>query len=445
MKTLKLFRGKVCPFCQRVTITAMEKKVKLEELEIPLGDAMPQWYKELNPRETVPMLQVDGKTCVFESDLIAQYIDGISSPARALMGSTAYQRHQVEFFLSQVGDLIRAYFTLLRDPFNAEKRKSVDDNTVYIEGIFSANQGTGPYFLDEVISMADIMLIPFLVCFKPVLSYYSGYDVFQKAPRIKEMYLAAVQRPSVKETSPTPEELIDAFKHKVPQSHPTWSLAPGYVLFSNKACPFADRARLACAVKGLKLPTFEIDLMNTPSWYPWVNPRETVPSLLTPQGTYIHESQLIVHYIDGGFPEYGPALLPKDADEAYFVKFAESNVGHFVGAMFSLLRNPKNNDAKEELEWAAGELEKLLAEQRFGAGPFFGGATINAADIALLPMLVRMKACTPAMTEGYDLFAKFKQLAANLEAGMKTMAGKETFLPLPEYLRMFQAKFRPSS
>ncbi|RNF24679.1 thiol transferase Tc52 [Trypanosoma conorhini] len=445
MHTLKLFKSKVCPYCQRVAIAAMEKKVKLEEVEVPHGEDMPQWYKELNPRETVPTLQLDGKRCVFESDLIAQYIDGISSPARSLMGSTTYQRHRVEFFLSQVGDLIRAYFTLLRDPFNAEKRKSVDENTKYIEGIFSENQGKGPYFLDEAISMADIILIPFLVCFKPVLSYFSGYDIFQKAPRIKEMYVAALQRPSVKETSPKPEEIITYFKSKVPKSHVTYELAPGYVLFSNKICPFADRARLACALKNVELPTFEVDLKDMPPWYPWINYRETVPTLLTPQGTYVHESQLVVHYIDEEFAHYEPTLLPKDAEEAYFVRYVESNVGYFVGAMFSLLRDPKDKEAKEELEWAAGELEKSLAEHRFGLGPFFGGATMNAADVSLLPMLVRVKACTPAMTDGYDLFAKFQLLSINLEAGLKTIAGKQVFLPLPEYLKAFQAKFARSS
>ncbi|PWU86681.1 putative thiol-dependent reductase 1 [Trypanosoma cruzi] len=126
MKALKLFKDRMCPYCQRVLITAKEKRVKLEEVEVPLGDDMPQWYKELNPRETVPTLQVDGKKCMIESDLISRYIDRISSPANALIGSSPYQRHRVEFFLSEIGDLIKAYFGLLRDPFNEEKRKSVD-------------------------------------------------------------------------------------------------------------------------------------------------------------------------------------------------------------------------------------------------------------------------------------------------------------------------------
>ncbi|EAN85529.1 putative thiol-dependent reductase 1 [Trypanosoma cruzi] len=445
MKALKLFKDRLCPFCQRVLITAKEKRVTLEEVEVPLGDDMPQWYKELNPRETVPTLQVDGKKCMIESDLISRYIDRISSPANALMGSSPYQRHRVEFFLGEIGDLVKAYFGLVRDPFNEEKRKSVDNNTAYIEDIIAEHQGDGPYFLDDTFSMAEVMVVPFLACFRPVLSYYCGYDIFHNAPRLKKMYVTSMQRTTVKETISKPEEYIIGFKSKVPKSHVTWSLAPGYVLFVNKYSPFSDRPRLACALKNIDLPMLEIDLKQLPPWFRWFNQRETVPTLLTPQGTYVHESQLIVHYLDDGFPEHGPALLPKDADGSYHVRFVESNVDYFMDAMYSFIKDPKNMNAKEEFDWAAGELEKLLAEHQFGEGPFFGGATMNAADVSLVPMLVHLKACTPELTEGQDLLANYKLLAAAAEAGLTSEAGKKVFLSLSEYSSIYKTFLRPSS
>ncbi|KEG14728.1 thiol transferase Tc52 [Trypanosoma grayi] len=442
---MKLFSNKSCPYCQRAMIMVKEKGVALQVEEIPLGDAMPQWYKEVNPRETVPTLQVGEKKYVFESDLIARYLDSVSSPTNSLVGSTPYNRHRIEFFLSQVSDLIQAYFALVRDPFNAEKRKAVDDNSEFIEGIIAEHQGSGPYFLDDTFSLADIMVLPFLIRFRAVLGYYAAYDIFKKAPRLKKMYLAAMERPSVKESTLKPEEYIGFFKKYVPVSHVTHSMAPSNVLFVSMLCPFADRARLSCAIKKVDIPLVELDLRQMPVWYPWVNYLETVPTLLTSKGTYVYESQPIVHYIDDEFSQHGPALLPKDADELYFVRFVESNAGHFVGAMFGIMRNPQNKETKEELEWAAGELEKQLAEHRFGAGPFFGGATMNAADVCLLPMLVRLKACTPGLTDGYNLFAKFKLLEALLEAGMATEAGKKVFQPLTNYLQAYTAKFRSSS
>ncbi|ORC90470.1 thiol transferase Tc52 [Trypanosoma theileri] len=444
-KALKLFKNAICPYSQRAMIMAKEKQLTVEEVDIPLGDDKPKWYKDINPRETVPTLQVDGKRFVYESDLIMRYLAGITADKNNLLGSTPYERHRVEFFMSQVSDLIGAYFTLSEDPFNEAKRKAVDDNTEYIEAIVAEQQNEGPYFLDKTFSIADITVLPFFIRFHPVLSYYAGYDIFTKAPRMKRMFFESIKRPSVKETTLNPEDYIVAFKTHVPSSHLTWPLAPNHVLFVNMMCPFADRPRLACAVKNIDFPIVEIDLSKKPKWYSWINYRETVPTLLTPQGSYVHESQPIVHYIDEQFPEKGPQLLPKDADGSYYVRFAESNASYFHSAMYGLMKNPQDKGAKEDIEWVGSELEKQLKEQHFGAGPFFGGNKMNAADVYVLPMLVRMKACAPELTGGYDFFAKHKLLEALVDAGLASEAGKKVFLPLQEYHNLYKAKFGTSS
>lgn len=38
-------------------------------------------------------------------------------------------------------------------------------------------------------------------------------------------------------------------------------------LYTAKVCPYAARAELALAVAGVKYETFEVDLLNKPSWY----------------------------------------------------------------------------------------------------------------------------------------------------------------------------------
>jgi thiol-dependent reductase 1 len=434
-RALKLYVGATCPFCHRVEIAAHEKKVVYERVVVGLREAMPQWYKEINPRETVPTLEVgEQKRLVFESSLIAQYFDNISSPAGSLMGKSPLQRHRIEFFMSQVGDFISAAHQLLGDPLNGEKRTAVDENAAYVDGLLAANQTTGPFYCDEEFTMADVALVPFLVRLKPAMMYYAGYDVFSKAPHMKALWAAAVQRPSVRETTLTPEECVENYRHLVPESAPMMGANGGYVLYGNKYCPFVDRVRLACALRQFKPYYVEVALHPQPEWYKYINSRETVPALFTPGGEAVHESQLIANYVDSIATE-GAALLPRgDADTEYEIGFFIDNASNFVGAMYYFSSNPEDKDAKAELLWAAGELEKQLAKHPFGEGPFFGGATMNLGDVAVLPFLVRTRAFTPALTAGYDLFSEFPLLAGLVEAGLASPVGKEVFAPLNEYL-----------
>lgn len=433
-RALKLYVSAACPFCHRVEIVAREKEVSYDRVVVGLREEMPQWYKQINPRETVPTLEVGNaeKQFVFESMLIAQYLDNSGAPAGALMGASAAQRHQIEFFLAQVGDFISAAHGLLCDPLSGEKRKAVDDNAAYVDGLLAANQTTGPYYCDGEFTMADVALAPFLVRLKPALMYYAGYDVFCKAPRMKALWAAAAQRASVRDTSPTAAQCIENYRHLVPESAPMMGANGGYVLYSNRFCPFVDRARLACELRKFPVHVVEVPLHPQPEWYKYINPRDTVPALFTPSGEAVHESQLIVQYIDRVATE-GTVLLPReDAVKEYEVGFFVENAGYFVGRLMSWVFRG-GEDAKAEVQWAAGELEQHLAKHPFGEGPFFGGKRMNAGDVAILPFLVRAKAYIPEFSGGYDLFVHFPLLNGLVEAGMATPEGKAVLCTLEEY------------
>lgn len=432
----KLFAADLCPYCHRAFIVAAEKKVAYEKVSIPLGDAMPDWYKKLNPNESVPTLTAgeDNKKVFFESNLIAQYLDSVGSPSGSLMGSTPYQRHRVDFFLSEVGDLIGAFYGVLRDPFNAEKRKSLDDNIQYLEGIIGDTQKKGPFYLDDAFSMADVALLPFLIRMKSVLAYYAGYDIFAKAPRMKALWEAGKDRPSVAADTTTPEEYIRFYLKFVPNSLPIHASSGKPVLYGSKFCPFVDRARLACALKKYDVFYIEVPLHPEAEWLKYVNPRETVPVLVTPQGEPVHESQLVAHYIDTVTNTGRPLLPLDDAEAEYKVRYFITNVGYFVGGMFGYISNTDSKEAKEEFVWAAQQLEKLLAEEPFGPGPFFGGQQMNAGDVALLPMLVRAKVYAPERTAGFEILADFPRLNQLLEAGSATEEAKSVFLDKETYV-----------
>lgn len=136
---LKLFIYPSCPYCQRVEIVVAEKLIDVERVIVSLKD-MPDWYKQLNPRETVPTLQVDGKRLIFESNLICNYLDELTEDQKTLAAHTPQNRYRVDFFIQQSDLFIRAAREYLFDPLNEEKRCALNEYAVYIDKILCSLQ-----------------------------------------------------------------------------------------------------------------------------------------------------------------------------------------------------------------------------------------------------------------------------------------------------------------
>lgn len=68
----------LCPYVQRVVIVLDELQLPYERTDIDLN-AKPDWLKPLSPTGKVPVLIVDGKTALFESQVIVEYLNDISS------------------------------------------------------------------------------------------------------------------------------------------------------------------------------------------------------------------------------------------------------------------------------------------------------------------------------------------------------------------------------
>lgn len=176
----------------------------------------------------------------------------------------------------------------------------------------------------------------------------------------------------------------------------TMTCAPAPVPFPLRLCPFAHRAYLALAEKGLledgTVDYIHIDLgANKPAWYTDVNPSGTVPCVY--QGARpVFESSVIVEYLDEEFPDRGTKLFPGDAVvnakvRVFITEFNNNCIRPFYG----LLMN-KDPALDEEKKAAAREaivkLDGFLAKGS-DAGPYFLGDTFSAADVTAAPFIVR--------------------------------------------------------
>jgi glutathione S-transferase len=125
-------------------------------------------------------------------------------------------------------------------------------------------------------------------------------------------------------------------------------------LYSWQYCPFAQRTRIALAVKGVEHELVELDITKKPypDWFMALSPNGKVPTLVH-DGRPLYESEVVSEYIDEVFN--GPALLPTDpyqkAISRLIIAYGSEK---FVPLLYRLLRN---QDAEKDAELIAESLD----------------------------------------------------------------------------------------
>lgn len=75
---LELISFKLCPFMQPAVITLLHKNIEHKVTYIDINDP-PLWFDEISPTGQVPLLRIDNQSVVFESAVINEYLDEITS------------------------------------------------------------------------------------------------------------------------------------------------------------------------------------------------------------------------------------------------------------------------------------------------------------------------------------------------------------------------------
>src|SRR3954463_9573084 len=70
---------KTCPWVQRAAIVLRAKQVPYDITYID-RDNRPEWFLAISPHAKVPVLQIDGKQALFESNAIAEYLEEPAQP-----------------------------------------------------------------------------------------------------------------------------------------------------------------------------------------------------------------------------------------------------------------------------------------------------------------------------------------------------------------------------
>ena len=208
---LTLISHHLCPFVQRAAIALNEKGVEFERKNIDLNNK-PDWFLKLSPLGKVPILNVDDETVLFESSVIAQYVNEITG-GDLLSADTAEKYRQLawmEFASEVIGSVGQLYNANGNGTFNRAK-SVLEDKFGRVEEAL----GDGPWFSGKDFSLVD-------AAFAPVFRYFdlidelTGIDFFANTPKVAAWRKALQQRPSVIGAvgSDYPERLLAFFANR---------------------------------------------------------------------------------------------------------------------------------------------------------------------------------------------------------------------------------------
>ena len=185
-------------------------------------------------------------------------------------------------------------------------------------------------------------------------------------------------------------------------------------LYNAARCPYAARARIVLAEKGIEFEVVEIDLSDRPAWLYEKNPAGRVPVIEEDGGPPLPESAVIMEFLEERYPE--PALLPADPADRAAARLVVFRDDDLTDPYYAFRRG--EDGAREELDAALGRFDALLAER-----PYLGGMEYGLADIALVPWFLRARDMLGVELDGFpalvDWLARLEERPAiAAEAGI---------------------------
>jgi RNA polymerase-associated protein len=150
-------------------------------------------------------------------------------------------------------------------------------------------------------------------------------------------------------------------------------------LYTADRCPYAARARIVLAEKGIAYEAVEIDLGDRPPWIYEKNETGRVPVYEEDEGLVLPESEVIMEYLEERYPE--PALWPADPAERALARLWLLRFDDRLGDAYYTARR---GDGRQQLDERLADLERALEAQ-----PYLSGREFGLADIGYVPWILR--------------------------------------------------------
>ena len=188
---------KTCPWVQRAAIVLQEKKIPYDIAYID-RDHRPGWFLAISPHSKVPVLQIDGKDAIFESNAIAEYLEETTAPrlhpADPLV--RARNRAWTDFVPTLASAVSNTAYADSEEEFAARAAKIAGPFGKLDEAL--AERGNaGPYFNGPKLSLVDAAYAPFLQRYT-FMDRLRPLGILEKFARLSAWRDALLAAPAVK-------------------------------------------------------------------------------------------------------------------------------------------------------------------------------------------------------------------------------------------------------
>jgi glutathione S-transferase len=188
---------KTCPWVQRAAIVLQAKKIAYEITYID-RDRRPDWFLAVSPHSKVPVVVIDGKEALFESNAIAEYLDETVAPRLHPEDPLARARNRawtdyVPNFASTISG------TMYSDSETEFKTKSEKMAEPFgkLEDALAKRGNDGPYFNGPKLSLVDAAYAPFLQRYT-FMDRLRPLGIIERFPRLAAWREALIADPAVK-------------------------------------------------------------------------------------------------------------------------------------------------------------------------------------------------------------------------------------------------------
>lgn len=210
MPHYKLVSFKLCPFVQRSVITLHEKGVPHELEYIDLA-AKPDWFVALSPLGKVPLLLVDGKTALFESAVISEYLDE-TTPGRRLHPEDPLRRAHNRMWIELISSALADQYRMQLAPDEAGARRelaTLHDKVGRLERELAERPEPGDFWNGPALSLVDTAAAPLLQRARWMADAVPGFDPVEGCSRVRAWQEALLARESVQRS--TVADIVDLY------------------------------------------------------------------------------------------------------------------------------------------------------------------------------------------------------------------------------------------
>jgi glutathione S-transferase len=191
---------KTCPWVQRAAIVLQAKNVPYDITYID-RDKRPDWFLKISPHSKVPVLRIDEKDALFESNAIAEYLDETAQPRLHPEDALVRARNRawtdyVPTFASAISNTM---YSDSEEEF-ATKAKKIGENFGKLEDALKARGNDGPYFNGPKFSLVDAAYAPFLQRYT-FMDRLKPLGILEKYPLLTKWRDALVASAAVKKST----------------------------------------------------------------------------------------------------------------------------------------------------------------------------------------------------------------------------------------------------